>query len=216
MFTFKRIPTNVCTVDVKYPGLQKFTHKVQILFNLLMNQHWSVKDDRHWRIKDQSTYYGKVQRTILGNFGHKLNSNPWQAITVLWQTIQRLRAKRSNIARPIKSQKGVLLSSILCRWRKFVNCHTNPVTLIPSDSQGMRLGADYSTTATKAFLTVETLKAEGWDEIWIKMLKLWTEDLLRWLFASRACHSGGAPKDWQDKVIILINKKGDMRECTNY
>jgi len=29
----------------------------------------------------------------------------------------------------------------------------------------MRLGADYSTTATKAFLTVETLKAEGWDEI---------------------------------------------------
>jgi len=39
MFTFKRIPTNVCTVDVKYPGLQKFTHKVQILFNLLMNQH---------------------------------------------------------------------------------------------------------------------------------------------------------------------------------
>ena len=49
------------------------------------------------------------------------------------------------------------------------------------------------------------------------MLKALNEGV-RWL--TRVCQVawklGKAPKDWQTGVIILIYKKGDCKECTNY
>jgi len=45
------------------------------------------------------------------DFGHKLDSNYWQASKVFWQAIRRLCGKRSHTARSIKDQNGVLLSS---------------------------------------------------------------------------------------------------------
>jgi len=45
-------------------------------------------------------------------FGHKLDSNYWQANKVFWQTIRRPRSKISNIARSIKRQKWWLSYSV--------------------------------------------------------------------------------------------------------
>ena len=61
-------------------------------------------------------------------------------------------------------------------------------------------------------------KDAGEDEIRPEMLKALNEEGIRWLM--RVCQEawilGKTPKDWQTGVIILIYKKGDRKQCTNY
>jgi len=47
-----------------------------------------------WGAKVRSPHGEQVQNAIGENFGHKLDSNYWQANKVFWKTIRRLRGKQ--------------------------------------------------------------------------------------------------------------------------
>jgi len=67
----------------------------------------------------QNSRWKCPKRILWENFGHKLDSNYWQANMVFWQTIRRLRDKRSHTARSTKDQNVGWLSNerdILGRW----------------------------------------------------------------------------------------------------
>ena len=54
-------------------------------------------------------------------FGRRLDSNYFSANKVFWQTIRRLRGKRSSITYSIKDSNGNILTDeneILSRWRE--------------------------------------------------------------------------------------------------
>ena len=55
-------------------------------------------------------------------FGRRLDSNYFSANKVFWQTIRRLRGKRSSITYSIKDSDGNILTDeneILSRWREY-------------------------------------------------------------------------------------------------
>ena len=56
------------------------------------------------------------------------------------------------------------------------------------------------------------------DEIRPEILKALNGKGVRWL--ARVCQGawkfGKTPKDWQTSVVILIEKKDDLKKCTNY
>ena len=68
------------------------------------------------------SWWKKYKMQSWMKFGHQPGSYYWQANKVFWQTIWRLRGKRSNIAKHIKDQNGVLLirgEDILRKWIEY-------------------------------------------------------------------------------------------------
>ena len=114
-------------------------------------------------------------------FGRRLDFNYFSANKVFWQTIRRLRDKRSSIKR---STKEVFTAAEVA-------------------------------TAIKG---IKSGKAAGEDEIRPEMLQALTGEGILWL--TRVCQGawklGKTPRYWQTGVIILIFKKGDRKQCTNY
>ena len=65
-------------------------------------------------------------------FGQKLDTDYRSANKTFWQTIRRLRGKRTLVATFIEDTNGVLLKhqkGILNRWREYFYQLLNPVTL---------------------------------------------------------------------------------------
>ena len=63
-------------------------------------------------------------------FGRRLDSNYFSANKLFWQTIRRLRGKRSSITYSIKDSDGNILTDeneILSRWREYFEDLLNPV-----------------------------------------------------------------------------------------
>ena len=70
-------------------------------------------------------------------FGRRLDSNYFSANKVFWQTIRRLRGKRSNVTYSIKDSDGNILTDeneILSRWRKYFEDILNPVKASTRDT----------------------------------------------------------------------------------
>ena len=158
-------------------------------------------------------------------FGRQLDSNFSSANKVFWQTIRRLRGKRSNATASIKDSAGSILkdeNEILSRWREYFEDLLNPVKATTNDTQVMiHLGEEEVFTAAEVATAIKRLKsgkAAGEDEIRPEMLKALDWEGIRWL--TRVCQVawklGKTPKDWQTGVIIPIFKKGDRKQCTNY
>jgi len=103
----------------------------------------------------QPLLWKSPQMQSLENLGYKPDCIYWQANTVFWQTIRRLRGKKSNMARFIKGYNNVLLSSeenILGIWREYFKDLLNPVTIIlPSDTQEVHLEEENTITAQPLF-----------------------------------------------------------------
>ena len=98
----------------------------------------------------------------------------------------------------------------------------NPVKASTRDTHKVtHLGGDEVFTAAEVAAAIKGIKsgkAAGEDEIRPEMLKALTGEGILWL--TRVCQVawklGKTPRDWQTRVIILIFKKGDRKQCTNY
>ena len=113
-------------------------------------------------------------------------------------------------------------NEILSRWREYFEDLLNPVKASTRDTHEVtHLGEDEVFTAAEVATAIKGIKsgkAAGEDEIRPEMLKALTGEGILWL--TRVCQVawklGKTPRDWQTGVIILIFKKGDRKQCTNY
>ena len=143
---------------------------------------------------------------------------------MFWQTIRRLRGKRSRAALFIENSNGVTLKdqdAILNRWREYFSDLSNPVDATSTQIQEEHVGEDIQITEADVNAVIKSLKtgkAPGEDDIRPEMLKAMNTYGVRWLTRvyKMACRIGQAPKLWQTSVIIPIHKRGDNRKCTNY
>ena len=157
-------------------------------------------------------------------FGERLDDDFKTANKVFWQTIRRLRGKRSRAALFIEDSNGVTLKdqdAILNRWRDYFSDLLNPVDATPIQIHEEQVGEDIQITEADVNAVIKSLKtgkAPGEDDIRPEMLKAMNIYGVRWLtrVCKVACSTGQAPKQWQTSVIIPIHKKGDKRKCTNY
>ena len=149
----------------------------------------------------------------------------FSANKVFWQTIRRLRGKRSSITYSIKYSEGKILTvetKILSRRREYYENFLNPVKASTRDTHKVtHLGEDEVFTAAEvatAINGIKSRKAAGEDEIRPEMLKALTGEGILWLTQEYlvAWKLGKTPRDWQTGVIIPIFKKGDRKQCTNY
>jgi exonuclease III len=157
------------------------------------------------------------------NFGMALESNFREASKVFWQTIRRLRSRKSASIKSVKDRKGEIITGeerILGRWKEYFEKLLNPV-----DHGDQRLElqsrAENSPTQAEVEAAIKSLKpgkAAGVDEIRPEMLKTLAKEGSRWLTRvfEVAWKSGRVPMDWQTGVVVPIFKKGDQRECSNY
>ena len=121
-----------------------------------------------------------------------MDSNFSSANKVFWQTIRRLRGKRSNATASIKDSAGSILkdeNEILSRWREYFEDLLNPVKATTNDTQVMiHLGEEEVFTAAEVATAIKRLKsgkAAGEDEIRPEMLKALDWEGIRWL--TRVC-----------------------------
>ena len=143
---------------------------------------------------------------------------------VFWQTIRRLRGKRSATATFIEDSNGNILrhqNGILNRWREYFCDLLNPVTVQACEPHEEEFGEETHLTEAEVNAAIKSLKAgkaPGVDDIRPEMLKTLNGVGVRWL--TRVCQvawkTGKAPKQWQTSVLIPIHKKGDKKKCTNY
>ena len=144
---------------------------------------------------------------------------------IFWQTIPRLLGKKSSVTYSIKDSTGNILTDenkILLRWREYFEDLLIPVKASTRDTHKVtHLGEDEVFTAAEVTTEIKKTKsgkAAGEDEIRPEMLKALTGEGILWL--TRVCQVawkfGKTPRDWQTGVIILIFKKGDRKQSTNY
>ena len=106
---------------------------------------------------------------------------------VFWQTIRRLRGKRSSITYSIKDSDGNILTDekILSRWREYFEDLLNPVKASTCDTHEVtHLGEDEVFTAAEVATAnrgIKSGKAAGGDEIRPEMLKALTGEGILWL-----------------------------------
>ena len=145
------------------------------------------------------------------------------ANTVIWQTIRRLRGKKSLAAFFIKGSNSVTLhdqDAILSGCREYFSDLLNQVDATSTQIHEEQVGEDIQITETDVNAVIKSLKtgkAPG-EDIRPEMLKAMDMYGVRWLtrVCRVACRNGQAPKQWQTSAIIPIHKKGDKRKCTSY
>ena len=150
-------------------------------------------------------------------FGERLDDDFKMANKVFWQTIRRLRGKRSQTAFFIEGSNGVALKdqdAILNRCREYFSNLLNPVNATSTQIHEEQVGEDIQITETDVNAVIKSLKtgkAPGEYDIRPEMLKATNMYGVRWLtrVCKVACRTGQAPKQWQTSVIIPIHKKVD-------
>ena len=152
-----------------------------------------------------------------------MDSNYTSANKVFWQTIRRLRSKRSSVTYSIKDSDGNILTDkneILSRWRKYFEDLLNPVKASTRDAYEVtHLGEEEIFTAAEVATAIKGIKsgkAAGEDEIRPELLKALTGEEIQWL--TRVCQVawkfGKTPRDRQTWEIFPIFKKGDRKHIT--
>ena len=90
---------------------------------------------------------------------------------MFWQTIRRLRGKRSRAALFIEDSNGVTLKdqdAILNRWREYFSDLLNPVDATPIQIHEEQVGEDIQITEADVNAVIKSLKtgkAPGEDDI---------------------------------------------------
>ena len=158
------------------------------------------------------------------DFGQKLDTDYRSANKVFWQTIRRLRGKRSTAPTFVEDSNGAILqhqNEILNRWREYFCDLLNPVEVHTTEAHDETINEELHLTEAEVNSAIKSLKAgkaPGVDDIRPEMLKAMNCFGIRWL--TRVCKvawkTGKVPKQWQTSVLIPIHKKGDKKKCTNY
>ena len=120
-----------------------------------------------------------------------MDSNYFSANKVFWQTIRRLRGKKSSVTYSTKGSGGNILTDeneILSRWREYFEDLLNPVKASTRDTQEVTHLEEEVFTAPAVATVIKGIKsgkAAGEDEIRRKMLKALTREGILWL--TRVC-----------------------------
>ena len=121
-----------------------------------------------------------------------MDSNYFSANKVFWQTIRRLRGKRSSVTFSIKDSAGNILTDeneILSQWREYFEDLLNPANVLTRDTQEVtHLGEEEVFTAAEVATAIKVIKsgkAAGEDEIRPEMLKALNGYKILWL--TRVC-----------------------------
>ena len=108
-----------------------------------------------------------------------MDSNYFSANKILWQTIHRLRGKRSSFTYSIKDSAGNILTDdqneIFSRWTKYFEDLLIPAKASTRDTQEvMHLGEKEVFSAAEVATAIKEIKsgkAAGEDKIRLEMLK---------------------------------------------
>ena len=121
-----------------------------------------------------------------------MDSNYFSANKVFWQTIRRLRGKRSSVTYSIKDCAGNVLTDenkILSQWREYFEDPLNPVKASTRDTHKVtHLGDDKVFTAAEVATAIKGIKSgkvAGEDEMRPELLKALTGEEILWL--TRVC-----------------------------
>ena len=120
-------------------------------------------------------------------FGRRLDSNYFSANKVSWQTIRRLRGKRSSVTYSITDSASNILTDeneILSRWRGYFEDLLNPVKASTRDThEVIHIRQEEVVTAAEVATGIKGIKsgkAAGEDKIRPKMLKALTGEGILW------------------------------------
>ena len=121
-----------------------------------------------------------------------MDSNYFSANKVFWQSIRRLRGKRSSVTYSIKDSADNILTDkneILLRWREYFEDLLNPVKASTHATYEVtHLLEEEAFTAAEVAREIRGIKpgkAAGEDEIRPEMLKALTGERILWL--TRVC-----------------------------
>ena len=183
----------------------------------LCSQHFEAR-------KAAATKVKLSKKRAWKEFGERLDDDFKTANKVFWQSIRRLRGKRSRAAFFIEDSDGVILKDqdvILNRRRDYFSDLLNPVDATSTQIHEEQVVEDIQINEVDVNAVIKSLKtgkAPGEDDIRPEMLEAMNIYGVRWLtcVCKVACRTGQAPKQWQTNVIIPIHKKGEKRKCTHY
>ena len=100
-------------------------------------------------------------------FGERLDDDFKTANKVFWQTIRRLRGKRSRAALFIDDSNGVTLKdqdAILNRWREYFSDLLNPVDATPIQIHEEQVEGRYSDNRSRCECSNQII--ENWKSTW--------------------------------------------------
>ena len=99
----------------------------------------------------------------MAEFGRRMDSNYFLATKVFWQTICRLRGKRSSVTYSIKDSAGNILTNeneILSRWREYFEDLLNLVKASTRDThEETHLGEKEVFTAAEMPTAIKGIKS---------------------------------------------------------
>ena len=158
----------------------------------LQDRSSSDLQSRYTEARKAATLAVKKSKKSWEELGRRLDSNYFSANKVFWQTIRRLRGKRSSVTYSIKDSDGNILTDeneILSRWREYFEDLLNPVKASTRDTHEVtHLGEDEVFTAAEVATAIKGIKsgkAAGEDEIRPEMLNALTGEGILWL--TRVC-----------------------------
>ena len=145
----------------------------------------------HWDAKSGNFCNKEIQGEVIGRVCG-LDSNYFSANKVFWQTIRRLRGKRSSVTYSINDSAANILTDekeILSRWREYFEDLLNPVKASTRDTHEVtHLGEEEVFSAAEVATEIKGMnsgKAAGEDEIRPEILKVLTGEEILWL--TRVC-----------------------------
>ena len=124
----------------------------------------------------------------------------------------------------IKDRNGIDLTEaedIKKRWQEYTEELFKKDLHDPNDNDGMitHLEPDILECEVKwALGSITTIKASGGDGIPAELFQILKDDAVKVLHSicQQICKTQQWPWDWKRSVFILIPKKGNAEECSNY
>ena len=123
----------------------------------------------------------------------------------------------------IKDRNGLDLTEaedIKKRWQKYMEelCRKD---LDPDNHDGVITHLEPDILECEGKWTLESItmnKARGGDGIPVELFQILKDDAVKVLHSicQQICKTQQWPQDWETSVFILIPKKGNAKECSNY
>ncbi|XP_055706254.1 uncharacterized protein LOC129803568 [Phlebotomus papatasi] len=188
------------------PGVKEAVSEKKKAYKLYIQRKDSESRDRYVEARKAAKLAVKAAREeAWKKFGEKLELDYRMANKTFWQTVRRLRGKKSNSIQGVTSKDGNLLTKeeeVLSRWKEYFSELLNPQQGTDGDvpmSKGREESSPSESEVLYAISKLKDGKAAGIDEIRPEMLKLMGIAGANWLtrVIKVAWQSGRAPKDWQ-------------------
>ena len=165
-------------------------------------------------VRQQPQKLSFLRKDFARNLGERLDDDLKMANKVFWQTVRRLRGKKSQTAFFIEDSNGVFLKdhdAILNKLREYFIDLLNQVDATPTQIYEEHIEEDIQIIETDVHAVIKSLKtgkANGEDDIRPEMLKamnVYGVCCITRVFQV-ACRTGQAPTQHQTVVVIPEKK----------